>query len=138
MITARPGSRPAPRDRSPGWNLGSGRPAGTRPFLASWNSGDHRKRRPGVVPGFAHAADARHLVEVAIEGQHFSVETIEGAETEGAVSLQLANGGHAAIDTFHQGGRCGDLKQRRLVDLQSVSQGGHDDVRYWLTGLPAA
>ena len=88
--------------------------------------------------GFAHAAVAKHLVEVTVERQHLSVETVEGAETEGAVSLQLANGDHAAIDAFHQRGRCGDLKQRRMVDLQGVGQRGHDDVRYRLAGLPAS
>jgi hypothetical protein len=75
---------------------------------------------------------------VTIKGQHFSVETIEGAKTKGAVSLQLANRDHAAIDAFHQRGRRGDLKQCRMVDLQRIGQGGHDDMRHRLTGLPAA
>ena len=99
---------------------------------------DHGKRRPGVVHGFAHAAVTKHLVEVTVERQHLAVETIKGAQTEGAMSLQLANGDHAAIDAFHQRSRCGDLKQRRMVDLQGVGQRGHDDVRYRLAGLPAS
>ncbi len=99
---------------------------------------DHGKRHPGVIAGFAHGAVAKHLVEVPVERQHLSVEPVERAQTEGAVLLQLADGDHAAIDAFHQRGRGGDLKQRRMVDLQGVGQGGHDDVRYRLTGLPAA
>src|SRR5215207_6051703 len=80
---------------------------------------DHSKRRPGIISGFAHRAVAQHLVEVAVERQHLSIQTIERAETEGAVLLQLTNGNDPSIDTFDQCGRGRDLKQRRMVDLQS-------------------
>ena len=99
---------------------------------------DHGERHPGVISGFAHDSIAEHLVEVAVERKHLSVEPIEGAETKGAMLLQLADGDDASVDAFHQRGRGGDLKQRRMVDLQGVGQGGHDDVRYRLTGLRAA
>ena len=66
---------------------------------------DHGKRRPVLIAGFAHGPVATHLIEVTVERQHLAVETVERAQTEGAVSLQLANGDHAAIDTFHQRGR---------------------------------
>src|SRR5215207_1948381 len=62
---------------------------------------DHGERRLGVIPGFAHCAVAQHLVEVAVERQHFSIQTIERAETEGAVLLQLTDGDDASIDAFH-------------------------------------
>jgi hypothetical protein len=75
---------------------------------------------------------------VTIERQHFSIQSIECAETEGAVLLQLTNGNDPSIDTFDQCGRGRDLKQRRMVDLQGIGEGGHDDVLYWVTGLPAA
>ena len=44
----------------------------------------------------------------------------------------------AVVDPLHQRRRRGDLEQRRVLDLQRVGQGRHDDVRQRFAGACTA
>ena len=91
------------------------------------NSRSARNWRPRQTAPWRHRGPRaqcrrKHLVEVPVERQHLSVQPVERAQTEGAVLLQLGDGDHSAVDTFHQRGRGGDLEQCRMIDLEGVGQ----------------
>jgi hypothetical protein len=97
------------------------------------DDGERRLRRVVDLVGDTVGA---HLIEATVEHDHLAVEPRERSQAEVAVLPERADRHLALVDAFHQRRGAGDLKERAVVHLQMIGEGGPDDVVDRLAGRP--
>ena len=76
-----------------------------------------------------------NLENLAVELDHLAVESVEGAEAEIAVSLELAHRHIAGGGAFHQGVDGRSLEHRLIFIAEQTLECLDDDRRQSLSGL---
>src|SRR6266481_437333 len=83
---------------------------------------DNRKRNGKVVRAQFHAAIAMHLIDVAVENHHFTIQMFKGSEAEVAMGQQNPRGYRALVNTFNKRGRSRDLIEPMASCLKVLTE----------------
>jgi hypothetical protein len=96
--------------------------------IGLWGEAGHnRERSPGIWTCFSNGAGAPHLVSMAIENHHLSVEVSERPKPEVSVLENCLNADLLVIDAGYERTRGGDLEERVKRSVEIFRQRQIDD-----------